>query len=224
MQSSRFLKHTLLYTALLSFVGIGLYLFSEENEGHQDFDAPSSAPLKNVASIPAVHTTTQPHFQGLDQKQQPYRITAALSMTNDHTSVTQLKEPTYTLDLHEGKTVHVTANHGVFDQEKKELVLTDNVVIVHDETSVHQHHAPQSSITAQKSEKNTKTIIRMPFVRIDLDTGFAEGDQSMHLSNNTMIARAGSFEIHDKGDKIVLTDKPSLRFSVKAPHDDRPYS
>lgn len=216
MLTSRFLKHALLSTAILSFLGIGLYLFFEEDDA---LDGPPLLSSGITTPTPAVHTTIQPHFRGLDEKQQPYRITATSSTTNEGTSVTHLTHPTYTLTLHDGKTVHVTANKGVFDQEKKELVLMEKVVITHDVTP-----SKESLPTKKEAPQPTKTIMRMPFVKIDLDTGFAEGDQSMNLSNNQMIAHAGSFEIHDKGDKIVLTKNPLLRFSVKSTHAAPPRS
>ena len=200
MKSYRFLKHILLCTAFFACLGLGLYLFFEEDV--DDFKAPASLSSEALSPAPVMHTTITPHFRGMDQKQQPYRITATSSTTDEQSSVTHLTTPTYTLDMHDGKTIHVTSDKGVFDQEKKELILTDNVIVTHEETS-----------------KDNKTTMTMPFVRIDLDSGFATGDQSMHLSNAQMMAQAGTFEIYEKGDKIILTKNPILRFAVKSSHD-----
>lgn len=135
-----------------------------------------------------------PRFQAMDKKGQSYVIDAqkaALKEGDD--TIILLNLPAFHMTLHNQKNLDVTAREGIFLQDKKHLSLKGGVHVKY----------------------GADTVFDMPVTEVDLNTGSLRGDQSIHGHMEDMMISAGSFEIQDRGAKIILTQSPVIRFHGK---------
>jgi LPS export ABC transporter protein LptC len=192
------LKYIFLITSVCILMGVTYTVYSnDEEERAKDVVSHSLAPLAETQA--KSNNALNPHFQAVDEKGQPYTIKADSAIVRDKDDIVVLSSPSYTIRLTTKTQITVTALQGYLDQDKKKLTLDGRVVV---------HYGDGTTFT-------------MPNVRIDLKAGDAFGDQSIQGISETMHIRAGTFDIQNKGDKIILTDKPVLTFTIKTPSKEK---
>jgi lipopolysaccharide export system protein LptC len=134
-------------------------------------------------------TMLNAHFEGVDEKDQPYTITAdmATQSENDKDLVT-MELPKADITLEDGTWLALTARSGEYRKESEMLDLAGSVSLFHD----------------QGFELQTDAA------RIDLNAGTAEGVHPVEGQGSIGSIQAEGFRVLDRGARILFTGKSHL--------------
>lgn len=181
-----FAKFFLLFSI---FIAIGFFCYflykSEENE--QDALHIAVNELKND-----IGHALKPQFKAFDDKGRPYIISATSAVRGSDDKV-ELEKPSYALVLGPKTKLTAKALKGHYDETERNLFLKGEVVVSYGQ----------------------ETKLYMPEVHIDLKLGDAFGSASIHGVNPRADIRAGSFMIQSRGNRVILTDHPILKFKTE---------
>jgi LPS export ABC transporter protein LptC len=141
-----------------------------------------------------------PNFNAVDAQGNPYHVTAEKAYIEDNSEFVVLKSPFYEITLKNGQKVIITAERGRLNQTTKDLHLEGKV------------HVVDSRGYIFDSEE----------ADVNFDKGLINGKKPLTGEGPDVTVQSGSFEIHDKGDKIILKERPTLTFQMKGSNKNEP--
>jgi lipopolysaccharide export system protein LptC len=143
---------------------------------------------KNVESKGSgVPVMQQPKFQGVDNNNQPYTITARVARQEDQETI-RLSGVKADLTTKDKAWLALDANTGVMKLNEEVLYLLGNVQLFHD--AGYEMHTER--------------------VRIDISTGNAFGDKELQGQGVLGFFRAQRFAIYDNGERMIFDDGVSM--------------
>jgi len=137
-----------------------------------------------------------PRVVGVDSKNQPYTITAAVAtQAAGGSDVTDLTAPKGDIALNDGSWIALTAKQGEYNKQTRILDLWDDVNVFHD---------AGYEIKTKRAEAN-------------LGVGSVSGDEPVEGQGPDSSLRGEGFRIYDKGAHIVVTGKSKLILYPRPP-------
>jgi lipopolysaccharide export system protein LptC len=139
-----------------------------------------------------------PRILGLDAKNEPYTITAALAtQAAGGSEVTELSSPKGDISLSDGSWIALTADQGQYNKQTRVLDLHDNVNVFHD----------------------AGYELKTAHAEADLGAGSVVSDDPVEGQGPDSQLRGQGFRIYDKGARIIVTGKSRV---VLYPHSPGP--
>jgi lipopolysaccharide export system protein LptC len=130
-----------------------------------------------------------PRFAGTDKSNQPFVVTASIGrQVPGRNDVVALETPRADMKTHNGATIVVTANSGVYQTQSQFLDLFGNVTMVH--------------------ENGTQLVTSS--ARIDAANNAAEGHEPVEGHGPQGDITAEGFQVVDKGDIVIFTGRSDL--------------
>ncbi len=125
----------------------------------------------------------EPRFQGVDEQNRPYTVTALLATQAGDADLVNLQTPRADLLMTDGSWVYVEAREGRFDKPRNHLDLTGRVTVHHDDGT----------------QFVTETAA------IDLGAGSAQGDDPVAAQGPFGTLTAQGFRLFDRGQVVLFT-------------------
>ncbi len=130
-----------------------------------------------------------PRFDGIDEKNQPYRVTAdEATQISPESPLIDLAMPKADITLKDGTWLALTANSGRYNRDGETLNLEGEVNLFHD----------------RGFELRTESV------RIDLSTGTAQGSQPVEGQGPTGTLHSEGLRILERGNHIIFTGRTRL--------------
>ncbi|WP_372623100.1 LPS export ABC transporter periplasmic protein LptC [Falsiroseomonas sp.] len=142
--------------------------------------------FRRVAEVqPTALHIVEPRYQGLDEQNQPYTVTAATAVQEGEEQAVQLQEPRADLELNDGGWVYLEAREGRYDRPGSRLDLAGDVTIHHDDG----------------------TQFVTPRAELDIAGGDASGDDPVAAQGPFGTLTAEGFRLYDRGQVVVFTGR-----------------
>lgn len=134
-----------------------------------------------------------PHLNGLDSKQRPYRLTARRAV-QDSQRPTRIALETIEarLPLDDGKFALVTAGNGLYDADDKTLLLGGSVAV----------------------DTEDGMTIRLEDADIDLEAGILRTRRPVTVDTGRAVVSSEALSVEDKGGRIVFESR--VRMTIRA--------
>lgn len=130
-----------------------------------------------------------PRFEGIDDKNRPFSITAELaSQADEQGRIIALTEPRADVTLTDGAWIALIADAGRYDRDAERLELSGSVSLFHD----------------RGFELHTSRA------QIDLAEGVASGDAGVRGHGPAGELMAEGFRVTDEGDRLILTGQSRI--------------
>ena len=130
-----------------------------------------------------------PRFDGLDENNRPFSVTADLAMQeNGQADIVDLELPKADMTLVDGTWLAIQAKSGRYFRAAERVELMGDVILFHD----------------QGFE------VRTEFAQVDLKSGIAEGDQPVEGQGPTGTLVSEGFRIQDNGERVFFTGKSRM--------------
>lgn len=127
---SKFIRRVQITLPIIALILLGV-AFGWNNFNHETIDPVRDMP-ENEQQI-GKNELTNPTFESMDEKGQPYSITAKTAIQNEQNeNLLHLDEPVGTMDLNDGQIVTIKAKRGVYTQDKRYMELREDVALFHD--------------------------------------------------------------------------------------------
>lgn len=126
-----------------------------------------------------------PRYQGVDEQNRPYNVTAERALQSGQEERVQLEAPRADLLLADGGWVYLEARQGLYDREANRLDLAGQVTIHHDDGT--------QFVTEQ--------------ARLDVKGGHAEGDVPVAAQGPFGTLTAEGFRLRDRGQVVIFTGR-----------------
>jgi lipopolysaccharide export system protein LptC len=164
--------------ALLSAIALWPEFESAADRGRVAF--------KRVTQVrPDALSVVQPRFQGIDEQNRPYTVTADTAVQTGSEEIVQLQAPKADLLLTDGGWLYMEAREGRYDRPNNHLDLAGRVTIHHDDGT--------QFVTDQAA--------------IDVAGGNAEGDVPVAAQGPFGTLTAEGFRLRDRGQVVIFTGK-----------------
>lgn len=131
---SRFIRKVQFALPLLALLLVALII------GWNNFEGDKIVPIKQEDVQPQVkqeigkNELVNPHFESMDEKGQPFTITATRALQEDGEKGEMLLEkPSGNMNFNSGEIVTLSADFGAYHQIEQYLDLNDNVILSHSE-------------------------------------------------------------------------------------------
>jgi lipopolysaccharide export system protein LptC len=142
--------------------------------------------FRRVAEVrPDALLIVNPRYQGADEQNRPYNVTADRALQSGSEEVVQLEAPRADLLLADGGWVYVEAREGRYDKAASRLDLAGQVTIHHDDGT--------QFVTARAA--------------MDVERGHAEGDDPVAAQGPFGTLTAEGFRLRDRGQVVVFTGR-----------------
>lgn len=139
--------------------------------------------FKRVADVrPDALHVVDPRYQGVDEQNRPYTVTAAVAVQAGDADVVTLRDPRADLQLTDGGWIYLEANDGRYDRRRNWLDLSGQVTIHHDDGT--------QFVTEQAA--------------LDIATGDASGDAPVASQGPFGTLTAQGFRLYDRGQRVVF--------------------
>jgi lipopolysaccharide export system protein LptC len=132
---------------------------------------------------PEALSVVAPRYQGLDEQNRPYTVTADTAVQAGDEEVVQLQAPRADILLTDGGWLYLEANEGRFDRPRSHLDLAGRVTIHHDDGT--------QFVTDQAA--------------VDIGGGNASGDAPVAAQGPFGTLSAEGFRLYDRGQVVVFT-------------------
>jgi lipopolysaccharide export system protein LptC len=126
-----------------------------------------------------------PRYQGVDDLNRPFTITAAAAQQPGSEQVLDLDEPRADMTLSDGAWVFVQARQGRFDRPANHLDLSGEVTIYHD----------------------SGIMLRTDSAAVQIDAGSASGDAPVAIQGGFGTLTAEGFRLTEGGEVILFTGR-----------------
>ena len=166
---------------MLALALLGLLLFWPEIEGRDGRLSFRRGP----ALVPEALQVVAPRYQGIDELNRPYTITASTARQVGQAEVLLLDAPRADILLNDGAWIFVEAREGRFDKPSQHLDLTQEVRIFHD----------------------GGTLFVTESAAVQLDAGTARGDRPTQAQGPFGTIESEGFEMSDRGAVMVFTGR-----------------
>ncbi|MBY0337442.1 MAG: LPS export ABC transporter periplasmic protein LptC, partial [Acetobacteraceae bacterium] len=164
---------------LLSAALLALLMFWPEIEGRDGRLSFRRGPAVTPESLQVV----EPRFQGVDELERPYTVTARLARQPGQEEVLLLDHPRADILLRDGAWVLIQAQAGRYDRPRAVLDLMGDVRVYHD----------------------GGTLFRTERANVLLDAGEASGDRPTEAQGPFGTIRSQGFEMRERGAVMVFT-------------------
>jgi len=155
--------------------------FWPEIEGNPDA---SRVSFRRVAQPrPEALRVLEPHYQGVDELNRPYTITARAAQQRGAEEILDLEEPKADILLSNGAWVYLRADAGRYDRPARRLDLSGAVTIYHD----------------------NGTMMRTDSARVLLKEGSASGDAAVAAQGPFGTLTSQGFRLTERGARVVFT-------------------
>jgi lipopolysaccharide export system protein LptC len=142
--------------------------------------------FRRVAEVQATALhIVEPRYQGLDEQNQPYTVTAASAVQAGDDQAVQLQAPRADLALNDGGWVYLEAQKGHYERPVNQLDLAGEVTIHHDDG----------------------TQFVTPRAALDVAGGNASGDDPVAAQGPFGTLTAEGFRLYDRGQVVVFTGR-----------------
>jgi lipopolysaccharide export system protein LptC len=125
----------------------------------------------------------EPRYQGVDELNRPYTVTAASAVQAGQEDVVQLQQPRADLVLSDGGWVYLEAREGRYAKPENKLDLDGQVTI---------HHDDGTQFVTESAE-------------VDIASGNASGDRPVAAQGPFGTLAADGFRLFDRGQVVVFT-------------------
>ncbi|MGG5808664.1 LPS export ABC transporter periplasmic protein LptC [Falsiroseomonas sp. CW058] len=140
--------------------------------------------FRRVVQIrPEALRIVEPRYQGLDEQNRPYTVTAEVAVQMGDEEVVQLQAPRADMVLGDGAWVYIEAREGRFDKPRNLLDLAGRVTVHHDDGTEFATEAAS----------------------MDLALGSASGDLPVAAQGPFGTLTAQGFRLRDRGQVVVFT-------------------
>jgi lipopolysaccharide export system protein LptC len=171
---------------LLPLLALGLLaavVFWPEIEGGEERSRVSFR--RTVQPRPEALRVVTPRYQGVDELNRPYTITAISGQQQGSADILDLDQPRGDILMTDGAWIYVRANTGRYDKPASHLDLAGNVRIYHD--------------------SGLQMVTEAAAVQID--TGFASGDRPVAVQGGFGTLTAEGFRVIDRGAVVIFTGR-----------------
>lgn len=127
----------------------------------------------------------EPRYQGVDEQNRPYNLTAAVAIQAGNDDVVQLEQPRADLLLSDGAWVYLEAREGRYDKRRNWLDLAGQVTVLHDDGT--------QFVTERAA--------------IDMVAGNAAGDDPVAAQGPFGTLTAEGFRLQDRGQVVIFTGR-----------------
>ncbi len=166
---------------LLAAGVLGLMLFWQEIEGSNSRLSFRRGP----ALVPEALQLVEPRFQGVDELNRPYTVTARLARQRGQEEVVLLESPRADILLSEGAWIYAESDRGRYDKPAQLLDLEGDVRIYHD----------------------NGTLFRTEAAAVQVEAGSAQGDRPTKAQGSFGTIESEGFELLDRGAVMVFTGR-----------------
>ena len=134
-------------------------------------------------------TMLNPRFDGIDERNQPYSVTADLAIQDKgNDNLVDLELPKADVTLEDGTWLALMAKAGRYHREAETVDLIGDVIVFHDEGFE----------------------VKTQFAHIDLNNGTAEGDQPVEAHGPIGMLNSEGFRVENEGERIFFTGKAHM--------------
>ena len=134
-------------------------------------------------------TMLNARFEGLDERDRPYTVTADIATQSENdTDLVTLERPKADITLEDGAWLALTAKSGEYHKEAQVLDLTGSVNLFHDKGFE----------------------LRTESARVHLDEGMAEGAQPVKGQGSIGTIQAEGFRVLDRGARIFFLGRSHM--------------
>ena len=134
-------------------------------------------------------TMLNARFEGLDERDRPYTVTADIATQSESdTDLVTLERPKADITLEDGAWLALTAKSGEYHKEAQVLDLTGSVNLFHDKGFE----------------------LRTESARVHLDKGMAEGAQPVEGQGSIGTIQAEGFRVLDRGARIFFLGRSHM--------------
>jgi lipopolysaccharide export system protein LptC len=142
--------------------------------------------FRRVAEVkPEALSVIEPRFQGLDDQNRPYTVTAATAVQAGDAEIVQLQAPRADILMNDGGWIYLEARQGRYDRPGSRLDLAGRVTI---------HHDDGTQLVTDRAA-------------IDVTAGNAEGDEAVAAQGPFGTLTAEGFRLYDRGQVVVFTGR-----------------
>lgn len=134
---------------------------------------------------PSTLHLVNPRYQGVDDQNRPFTVTAATAVQAASEEVVDLDVPRADMLLTDGGWIYLEARHGRYDKPRNHLDLAGTVTV---------HHADGTQFTTARAA-------------LDLQAGAAEGDDPVAAQGPFGNLTAEGFRLRDRGQVVVFTGR-----------------
>ncbi|GGC42284.1 hypothetical protein GCM10011504_20930 [Siccirubricoccus deserti] len=165
----------------LALLLLGAVAFWPELEGNEDRSRVSFR--RTVQPRAEALRVVNPRYQGIDELNRPFTITAKVGQQPGSAEILDLEEPRADITLTDGAWIFVQAHQGRFDKPAQHLDLTGEVTIYHD----------------------NGTMLLTDSAAVEIDAGTASGDSPVAAQGSFGTLTADGFRLTERGAVIVFT-------------------
>jgi len=173
------LKWLLPAVALVLLGAIGLWpeFDRAEDRGRLSF-------RRNTSATPEAVRVVEPRYDGIDDQQRPYTVTAAVAaQRSSDADIVDMTKPRADISLSDGAWVLIESDQGRFFRRANILDLTGHVTLFHDDG----------------------TMMVTDAAHVELRAGFAEGHTPVAAQGPFGTLTADGFRLTDRGAVVVFT-------------------
>jgi len=160
---------------------LGLMLFWQDIEGGNSRLSFRRGP----ALVPEALQLVAPRFQGVDEVNRPYTVTARVARQRGQEEVVLLDLPRADILLTDGAWIYVESDRGRYDKPAQHLDLEGDVRIYHD----------------------TGLLFRTEAAAVQVDAGSAQSDRPTKAQGSFGTIESEGFEMHDRGAVMIFTGR-----------------
>src|SRR4051812_32417629 len=167
----------------LALVLLGAVVFWPEIEGNEDRSRVSFR--RTVQPRAEALRVINPRYQGVDELNQPFTITARVGQQEGATEILNLDEPRGDITMGDGPWIYVQSPTGRYDKPAGKLALAGDVTIYHD----------------------NGTMLLTQEAKVEMEAGTAEGDTPVAAQGGFGTLTAEGFRIRDGGAVVIFTGR-----------------
>jgi lipopolysaccharide export system protein LptC len=140
--------------------------------------------FRRVAEVrPDALHIVQPRYQGLDEQNRPYTVTADVAVQAGNEDVVQLQQPRADMVLSDGAWIYLEARDGRYDKPNNQLDLAGRVTV---------HHDDGTQFVTERAA-------------VDVEGGNASGNEPVAAQGPFGTLTSDGFRLLDRGQVVVFT-------------------
>jgi lipopolysaccharide export system protein LptC len=167
----------------LALVLLGAVVFWPEIEGNEDRSRVSFR--RTIQPRAEALRVVNPRYQGVDELNRPFTVTARVGQQEGATEILNLEEPRGDITMSDGAWIYVQSRTGRYDKPAGKLDLAGDVTIYHD----------------------NGTMLLTQEAKVEMEAGTAEGDTPVAAQGGFGTLTAEGFRIRDGGAVVVFTGR-----------------
>ena len=181
IRRQRFVEVMKLAMPILAAAVLALLLFWPDIEGRDSRLSFRRGP----ALVPEALQLVAPRFQGVDELNRPYTVTARLARQPGQEEIMLLELPRADILLTDGAWIYIESNEGRYDRPAQHLDLTGDVKLYHD----------------------NGTLFRTEAAAVQVAEGTAHGERPTKVQGSFGTVESEGFELLDRGQVMIFTGR-----------------